>query len=74
MKIVYSKESKHEGNDCIIYDSGFVVEVESGYVVCINTIYRGWMGFNSNSQSFVYDNKEEAIKQIDEKLKEIDLL
>ena len=61
MKIVFEKESTHEGNDCMIYDSAFVVEVDGGYVATKSTIFRGWMGFDTRSQSFVFDNLEEAI-------------
>lgn len=61
MKIIYETESKHEGNDCMIYESAFVVEVEKGFVATRNIIYSGWMGFDTRSQSFVFDNAEEAI-------------
>lgn len=62
MKIVYSQEFKHEGNDCMIYESSFVIEVEKGFVATKNVIYNGWMGYDTRSQSFVYDNLDEAIK------------
>ena len=61
MEIIFKKESKHEGNDCMIYESAFVVEVEHGYVATKNTIYHGCMGFDTRSQSFVFDNADEAI-------------
>lgn len=61
MKIVFERESKHEGNDCMIYESAFVVQVEGGFVATRNAIYIGWMGFDTRSQSFVYSNLAEAI-------------
>ena len=62
MRIVFEQESKHEGNDCMIYDYAFVVEVSEGYIANKATIYKGWFGTNTSNQSFVFDNLDEAIE------------
>lgn len=66
MRIVYAKESTHTGNDCMIHKSAFVVDVEEGYVATHSTIYRGYMGFDTRCQSFVFDNLSEAVEFCDE--------
>ena len=72
--MVYSKTETHEGNDCLITKDAHIVVVYDnhgsciGYVATCSTIYRGWMGFDTRSQSFVYDNNHlnEAIQWCDE--------
>lgn len=65
--MVYTRTETHEGNDCLITKDAHVVAVYYNrgscisYVATCSTIYQGWMGFDTRSQSFVYDNKEEAI-------------
>ena len=67
--MIYSRTETHEGNDCLITKDAHIVEVCDtnggviGYVATCSTIYRGWMGFDTRSQSFVYDNehKQDAI-------------
>jgi len=60
-ELVYNKSETHEGNDCLITKDAHVVAVYNdsgsciGYVATCSTIYRGWMGFDTRSQSFVYD-------------------
>ena len=56
MNIIYNKETKDYGNDCIIYKSVFVIEVENGYIATKSTIYQGsWCGFDTKCQSFLND-------------------
>ena len=70
--MIYSRTEKHEGNDCLIIKDAHVVEVvdecgrTEGYVATCSTIYKGWMGFDTRSQSFVYDNEQEAIEFCEE--------
>ena len=65
--MIYSKTITTEGNDCLITRDAHIVAIYDengsciGYVATRSTIYRGWMGFDTRSQSAVYDNKEEAI-------------
>ena len=65
--MIYSKTITKEGNDCLITKNAHIVPVYDnsgsaiGFVATRSTIYRGWMGFDTRSQSFVYNNKEEAI-------------
>lgn len=61
MILVFEKESKHEGNDCMIYDYAFVVEVEEGFVANRFTIYKGWFGTSSRNNSCIFSNFEDAV-------------
>ena len=67
-KIIYSKTITEEGNDCLITKEAHVVEIQNmangdieGYVATCSTIYRGWMGIDSRSQSAVYTDRDMAI-------------
>ena len=66
--IILCKTKQYEGNDCLITKDAHIVAVYDnsgsciGYVATCSTIYRGWMGFDTRSQSFVFDNKEEAVE------------
>lgn len=73
--MIYSKTITKEGNDCLITKDAHIVEVYdmsnggvAGYVATRSTIYRGWMGFDTRSQSFVYDtdHKQDAIDWCEE--------
>ena len=72
--MIYSRTETHEGNDCLITKDAHIVAVYNdsgsciGYVATCSTIYRGWMGFDTRSQSFVYDteHKQEAIDWCEE--------
>lgn len=72
--MIYSRTETHEGNDCLITKDAHIVSIYDdsgkciGYVATCSTIYRGYLGFDSNSQSFVYDDnhKQEAIDWCDE--------
>ena len=65
--MVYSRTESHKGNDAVITKNAHVVEVRDdygmtiAYVATCSTIYRGYMGFDTRSQSFVYENYQEAI-------------
>ncbi len=79
-ELIYSKtitkEAKtitKESNDCFITKNAHVVEVHNmstgsivGYVATCSFIYKEWMRC---SESFVYDNKEEAIAFCEEHFK-----
>ena len=70
--MVYTRTETHEGNDCLITKDAHIVAVYDnsgmtvGFVATCSTIYRGWMGFDTRSQSFVFDNKEEAVAYCEE--------
>ena len=72
--MVYTRTETHEGNDCLITKDAHIVAVYGdsgsciGYVATCSTIYRGWMGFDTRSQSFVYDtdHKQEAVDWCEE--------
>lgn len=66
MNIVYKKESKHEGNDCMIYESAFVVEVDGGYIACVNTIVHGYWGPDGRSKSCAFNSFEDAVEYCEE--------
>ena len=67
--LVYTRTKTHEGNDCLITKDAHVVALYDdsgncmGYVATRSSIHKGWMGFDTRSQSFVYDadHKQEAI-------------
>lgn len=62
-KIIYEKTVESDGcTSCKITRHAHAMEVDGAYVAVASTIYRGWMGFDTRSQSFVYDNKDDAIK------------
>ena len=75
-ELFFHKTIEREGNDCQIIKDAHVVEILSGevvgYVATCSTIYRGWMGFDTRSQSFVYDKDhlDEAIQFCEEFLKD----
>lgn len=72
--MVYTRTETHEGNDCLITKDAHIVAVYGdsgsciGYVATCSTIYRGWMGFDTRSQSFVYDtdHKQDAVDWCEE--------
>ena len=66
MKLVYERESKHEGNDCMIYISMVILQSEESdyFVATKNTFYRGWFGTDSRTESFIFDNYYEAYNYI----------
>lgn len=71
MKIVYSKETKHEGNECMIYTYKLIVETENNhYIANIVRVYHGWFGTKSAEYTSVFDNYDEAYKYIIEESKE----
>ena len=49
-------------NNCIVTHNAHVVEADGAFIATASAIYRGWMGFDTRSQSFVYDNKDDAVK------------
>ncbi len=63
--MIYSRTETHEGNDCLITKDAHIVAVHDdsgkriGYVATCSTIRRGCWGFDSSSQSFVYDDEHE---------------
>ena len=71
----YSRTETHEGNDCLITKDAHVVPVYDsrgsivGYVATCSTIYRGWMGFDTRCQSFVFDDEDKAKKYCEEYFK-----
>lgn len=59
--MVYTRTITKEGNDCLIAKDAHIVAIYDengrciGYVATCSTIYRGCWGFDTMSQSFVYD-------------------
>lgn len=73
--MVYSRTETHEGNDCLITKDAHIVAVYGdsgsciGYVATCSTIYRGWMGQDSNSASKVFKSYTEAVDQCERYMK-----
>ena len=62
-KVIYEKTVESDGcTSCKVTGHMHVMEVDGAYVAVAATIYRGWMGFDTRCQSFVYDNKDDAVK------------
>ena len=68
----YSRTETHEGSECLITKDAHIVAVYDdsgsciGHVATCTTIYKGYMGTDSNSHSFYFTNLEEAIKFCEE--------
>ena len=61
--LIYDKTVESEGcTSCKVTRHAHVMEVNGAYIAVVSTIYRGWMGFDTRCQSFVYEDKDEAIK------------
>lgn len=71
----YSRTETHEGNDCLITKNAHIVQVyrngsTAGYVATRSTIYYGWFGLNSKSESCVFDGLAEAKEYCEEYFEE----
>ena len=65
MEIIYQKETQNEGKDCLINDANCIIELASGcYLAVKSTVYQGYMGTDTRSQSCIFDNKPEALNYI----------
>ena len=66
----YTRTETHEGNECLITKDAHVVTVYRegsvvGYVATCSTIYYGWFGTDSSSQSCVFDDLDKAMDYCD---------
>ena len=63
-ELIYNKTTTKEGNDCLITKNAHIVEVKDNwssiYIVTVSTLFEGWMGFDSRTESYVYSNESEA--------------
>ena len=67
-ELVINTTKTSEGNDCLITKNAHVLKVDGFYIATLTTIYKGWMGTDTKSSSFVFDNFADAVKACDEYL------
>lgn len=71
LELIYQKEITKEGNDCKIYKSFLIVKVDGDcFLASKCAIYKGYMGTDSQSQSFVFDSFDEALNYIEKEASE----
>ena len=62
MEFVFCKRDEHEGNDCWIDKSAYVVEIESYYVATCVAKISGWWGPEEKCLSKGFNDEQEAVK------------
>lgn len=60
VKYQYSDTEQHYGNDCTILKVVTIIEVDSVYIATRTTVYRGWMGTKSETESKVFTSYAKA--------------
>lgn len=60
-ELIYNKTETHEGNDCLITKHAHAVAVDDLYIAVCSTIYRGWMGLDSDVISRCFTEKSDAL-------------
>lgn len=79
--LIYNKTKRITayGGDTLVYRNAHVVKMEgvynSCYIVTLTSSYYGyWTGNNPESISYVYENKDEAIRECEDFLKDCESL
>lgn len=82
--MIYTRTETHQGSDCLITKDAHIVPIFTtilgkdskvgevvGYVATCSTIYKGWMGFDTKCQSFVFNDEKLAKDFCEEYFKKI---
>ena len=64
MEIIFNKESKRYGNDCVIDECYCVLEMFDKYLALHITHYSGWMGDEYDRKDKLCDTEEKAMKYL----------
>ena len=64
MNIVFEKEKKSYGNECIIEECYLILELFDRYFALHVTNYSGWFGTDNNEDSKWCDTEHEAMKKL----------
>lgn len=66
MEIIFEKEFKRPGNDCIIEEAFSIIEVFDRYMALHITHYSGWFGSEYEKQSEFFDFRDTAMNKLNE--------
>ena len=62
MQFVFEKESKRNGNDCLIEEGFYIMEIFDNYLAYHLTHYSGWFGSKHDCNSEYCSTEKEARK------------
>lgn len=64
MNLIFKEENTRPGNDCLIEEGFYILEVFEYYLALHVTHYSGWMGDEYNKESEICKTESSARKQL----------
>ena len=66
MEIIFQKEFKRSGNDCIIEEAFSIIEVFERFMALHIIYWSGWFGSDYEKQSEFFDYRDQAMDKLNE--------